>query len=120
MRRAEFGRRLNPAPRISVPPCILPGLYVSLVLTTFATSISDGGQSFYRLIGVNPVAGLCMMFFDNAPVIFTLFLVSGTPWWYLVGKIGWDSRTRRASRLNSGIGAVFTLSTGWIAAAVTG
>ena len=103
----------------SPPLTILPSIYVVVIVLTAMLSVDTPGGTFYRIVGINPVAGVSMMVCHNVPIIVGIFLVSGTPWWYLVGRIGWESRKRKISRLSLGLGAVLTLFTGWVATSVT-
>lgn len=103
----------------SLPLLILPATYVLLILLTVLLSLRTYGGAFYRIIGVNPVAGGLMMIYDNAVVIIEIFLISGTPWWYFIGRIGWDSKKRRIGRLSSSLGAILALFSCWAGTSMT-
>jgi len=103
----------------ALPLVVLPLLYVVVVVLTAIVSLWMPGGAFYRIIGINPVLGAFMMVNDNAAVIVGGFLVSGLPWWYLVGRIGWESRNGRISRWSSGLGALLTIYTCVLSTAVS-
>ena len=59
------------------------------------------------------------MVFDNAAVIVGTFLVAGTPWWYLVGRVGWDSYEHRRGLVGSLGGGAFALLTCLVSGGMT-
>jgi hypothetical protein len=59
------------------------------------------------------------MVVDNDVVIVAVFLLLGTPWWYLVGRIGWDGYERRRSLVRSMVGAVIALFTCFVSTGMT-
>lgn len=98
---------------------ILPGIYVVTVVLTTALSPGTPGGAYYRIIGLCPPAGSVGMAFDNAAVVVGAFLLLGTPWWYMVGRIGWDSHERRRGFLTSLGGAAIALFTCFVSTAMT-
>jgi hypothetical protein len=96
----------------------LAGLYVVIVLTT-ALSPGTPGGAYYRIIGLCPPAGSVMMVFENAAVIVGAFLLLGTPWWYMVGRVGWDSYEHRHGFFSSLRGAALALFTCFISSGMT-
>jgi len=101
------------------PLIILPMLYFAVVVLTAILSLGTPGGAFYRIIGIDPFVGAFMMVYDNAALIVGAFLVSGLPWWYFVGRIGWESRKRRIGRWSSGLGVCLTLFTCSVSTAVS-
>lgn len=101
-------------------PClILPGIYVIAIFLTTALSASTPGGAYYRILSLcPPVAGLGMVF-DNDLMIVTAFLLLGTPWWYLVGRIGWDSYQHRRSLISPVVGALIGLFTCLVSTGMT-
>jgi hypothetical protein len=98
---------------------ILPGIYVVIVALTAALSPGTPGGAYYRIIGLCPPAGSVGMVFDNAAVIVGAFLLFGMPWWYMVGRIGWDSHERRRGFLTSLGGAAIALFTCFVSSGMT-
>jgi hypothetical protein len=76
--------------RFSPSSLILPGIYVGTILLTTVISIGTPGGAYYRIFGTCPLVASLGMVYDNAAIIVGAFLVVGTPWWYLVGRIGWS------------------------------
>ena len=103
----------------SPPLLILPALYVIVVFLTAIFSERTEGGAFYRIIPLNPIAGAFMMRYDNPTIIVGIFLVTGTPWWYLVGRIRQASIKRRVSRVTLGLGSILALATSWVATSMT-
>jgi hypothetical protein len=98
---------------------ILPGIYVATIVLTTTLSAKTPGGAYYRIFGICPAVASLGMVFDNAVVLVGAFLLVGTPWWYLVGRIGWDSYDRRHGVLPPTVGAVFALFTCFISTAMT-
>lgn len=65
-----------------------------------------------------PVASLGMVV-DNDAVIVVSFLLVGTPWWYLVGRIGWDGYQRSQGLLQPIVGAAIAGFTCFISTSMT-
>jgi len=59
------------------------------------------------------------MVVDNDVVIVTALLLLGTPWWYLVGRIGWDCYERRRGFVSPVVGAVIALFTCFVSTGMT-
>lgn len=59
------------------------------------------------------------MAFGNTAVVVGAFLLLGTPWWYMVGRIGLDSHERRRSFLTSFGGAAIALFTCFVSTVMT-
>jgi hypothetical protein len=98
---------------------ILPGIYVVIIVLTTALSPGTPGGAYYRVIGLCPPAMSVGMVVDNAAVLVGAFLLFGTPWWYMVGRIGWDSHERRRSFLTSLGGAAIALFTCFVSSGMT-
>lgn len=90
---------------------LLPAIYVVAVVLTAMTSISKPGGTYYRIIGICPPAGSVGMVSENMFVLVGAFLLLGTPWWYAIGRIGWDSRQRNTTLGRSLRGAAISLLT---------
>lgn len=102
---------------LSPAAVIVPFIYVGTVVLTCSLSARTPGGAYYRIWGIDPLAAMFGMVYDNVAVIVGVFLVSGTPWWYLVGRIGWGDRKRR---LSAGVGgALFALFTCFVTASIT-
>jgi hypothetical protein len=97
----------------------LPVLYLLVLMLTAALSPFKPGGTFYRIIGVDPLGGAFMIVSDNAAVIIAVFAITGTPWWYVVGWVGWEPNGSGVSRLRSGLGAALALFTCWVSASMT-
>jgi hypothetical protein len=104
---------------LGVPLLILPAIYVVDIFLTAVISAGTPGGAYYRIVGIGPVAGAVGMVYDSTAVIVIAFLLSGTPWWYLIGWIGWNSRKRRTSRGSSGLGAIIALFTCFVSTSIT-
>lgn len=98
---------------------ILPGIYLSLILLTAALSAKTPGGTYYRIWGICPPVASLGMIFENATVLVVAFLLIGTPWWYWVGRIGWDSYGRRRGGSEATRGAIFALFTCLVSTAMT-
>ena len=98
---------------------ILPGIHVVVVALTAALSPGTPGGAYYRIIGLCPPAMSVGMVFDNAAVVVGAFLLLGTPWWYTVGRIGWDSHERRPGIMTSLGGAAIALLTCFVSSGMT-
>jgi hypothetical protein len=98
---------------------ICPGIYVVIVVLTTVLSLKTPGGAYCRIIGLCPLAGSVGMVFDNAAVIVAAFLLLGTPWWYMVGRISWDSHEGRRGFLTSLGGVAIALFTCFISSAMT-
>ena len=90
---------------------ILPGIYVIAVFLTTVLSASTPGGAYYRILSLCPPVASLGMVVDNDAVLVAAFLLVGTPWWYLVGRIGWDGHERRRSFLSPAVGALIALFT---------
>jgi hypothetical protein len=88
---------------------ILPAVYVAAVALAQVLSMSTPGGAYYRLLPVNPFAAAAMMVVENDSAILAVLLVSGIPAWYLIGRIGWEGRTGRRSRVTLGLEALLSL-----------
>ena len=97
----------RPKPVIEPWLLLLPGLYAATVLLTFALSLRTPGGAYYRIIAINPLAALFMWRVQTDVPLTAVFLVTGVPGWYLVGRIGSQGIRRSASRLRLGVGALF-------------
>ena len=89
---------------------LLPGLYAATVLLTFALSLTTPGGAYYRIIVINPLAAGFIWGVESDVGLTAVFLVTGVPLWYLVGRIGSQGIRRSASRLRLGVGALFCVS----------
>lgn len=98
---------------------ILPGIYVVAVFLTAALSASTPGGAYYRILSLCPPVAALGMVVDNDLVLVTAFLLLGTPWWYWVGRIGWDGYERRRSVVRPAIGAPIALFTCVVSAGMT-
>jgi hypothetical protein len=87
---------------------ILPSIYVGLIVLTYALSVGTRGGAYYRIWGVDPLAAMFGMVYDSEAIIIAVFLITGTPWWYLVGRIGWSSKQRLSTALGGALFALFT------------
>lgn len=97
----------------------LPGVYVVAVFLTTALSRGTPGGAHYRIFSVCPPVASLGMVVDNEVVIVGAFLLLGVPWWYLVGRIGWDAHERRRSLLGSGVGALIAGFTCFVSTGMT-
>jgi|SRR6185369_12354836 len=98
---------------------ILPAIYVAAILLTAVQSGAQPGAIFYRVIAINPV-GMAAMWMSNGIVAITaVFLITGTPWWYFVARIGWMSKNRKIARYSSALGCLLLLFTAWVCWAIT-
>ena len=93
----------------SPPLLILPAVHGFLiVLTAWLQSRTNWG--YYRLIGVDFLAvPLAMCCGDPSGLLFGIFLVIGTTWWYFIGRIGWESKQGRIGRVTAGLAALLAL-----------
>jgi len=90
---------------------VLPGVYVIAVFLTMALSVRTPGGAYYRILSLCPPVASLGMVVDNDLVMVSAFLLLGTPWWYLVGRIGWDGRERKRSFVSPVVGALIALFT---------
>ena len=67
--------------------------------------MSSGRQSWYVV--------------ENDVVIVAAFLLLGTPWWYWVGRIGWDGHEHRRSFVSPLVGALMPLFTYFVSTGMT-
>jgi hypothetical protein len=86
----------------------LPGLNLFLVVLTILVSTSVPGGTYYRIFGVDPVAGAVGMV-DEGVLFFSVLLLVGTGWWFFIGYIGWKSRKGMLSRPIAALGAMLSL-----------
>jgi hypothetical protein len=98
---------------------VLPGIYVVIVALTTALSPGTPGGAYYRIVGLCPPAMSVGMVVDNAAVVVGVFLLLGTPWWYMVGRIGWDNRERRPGFGTSLGGAAIALFTCFVSSGMS-
>ena len=98
---------------------VLPGVYLIAVFLTTALSVRTPGGAYYRILSLCPPVASLGMVVDNDLVIVTAFLLLGTPWWYLVGRIGWDVHQRRRSFVSPVVGAVIALFTCFVSTGMT-
>ena len=89
------------------------------ILLATALSPSTPGGAYYRILGLCPLVASIGMVVDNDAVIVGAFLLLGTPWWYLVGRIGWDSHERGHGLLRPIVGAAIAVFTCFISTAMT-
>jgi hypothetical protein len=89
-------------------PVILPATHVSLCVLTALLSPTDLGGAWYRILGIDLFVP-AMWDTDNNLALLGIYLVFGTPWWYFIGRLGWESKKRSISRLSSGLAAILTL-----------
>jgi len=108
--------------RIAFPTYVallaLPSIHVFLVVLTMIVSIGTPGGAYYRIFGVNPVAGAVGMITEG-PVFFVALFVCGTAWWYFIGLIAWKSRRGRITPISAGLGAVLALFSGAVGASAS-
>jgi hypothetical protein len=90
---------------------ILPAIYVIALFLTTALSASTPGGAYYRILSLCPPVASLGMVVENDVVIVVAFLLLGAPWWYLVGRIGWDGHERRRSVVSPVVGALIALFT---------
>jgi hypothetical protein len=98
---------------------ILPAIYVIAVFLTTALSASTPGGAYYRILSLCPPVASLGMVVENDGVIVAAFLLLGTPWWYLVGRIGWDGHERRRSFVSPVVGALIALFTCFVSTGMT-
>jgi hypothetical protein len=98
---------------------ILPAIYVIAVFLTIALSASTPGGAYYRILSLCPPVASLGMVVENDGVIVAAFLLLGTPWWYLVGRIGWDGHERRRSFVSPVVGALIALFTCFVSTGMT-
>lgn len=105
--------------RFGPPSLILPGIYVGTILLTTVISIGMPGGAYYRIFGTCPLVASLGMVNDKTAIIVGAFLIVGTPWWYLVGRIGWSARKRMSGLLSPAVGALIALFTCFVASSMT-
>lgn len=98
---------------------VLPSIYVIAVFLTTALSVHTPGGAYYRILSLCPPVASVGMVFDNDLLIVTAFLLLGTPWWYMVGRIGWDGHERRRSFVHPIVGALIALFTCFVSTGMT-
>jgi hypothetical protein len=104
---------------LSRPLLILPSIYVIAILLTAALSVRMPGGAYYRIIGIDPVAGMFGMVYDSDAILVGAFLIFGTPWWYLMGRIALNSKNRKFSSWGSGAAAVLAFFTCFVATSMS-
>jgi hypothetical protein len=95
---------------------VLPAIYVIVIGLTALCDSSQLGGVFYRIIGIDPVGMIAMWSSSGIVALTAVFLVTGTPWWYFIARIGWSSKKLRISRFSSLLGSLlsfFTLFVCW-------
>lgn len=97
---------------------VLPTVYVSLVVFTRILSAKEPGGTYYRVLGVNPLAAAVGMVYEGG-IFFGVLLIFGTAWWSLIGVIGQETRNGNRSRLSAALGAFLSLFSGVIGAVLT-
>jgi hypothetical protein len=100
---------------------LVPGIYIVAVFFTTALSLNTPGGAYYRIWSLCPPVGILgmAMAIDDDVAIVAAFLLLGTPWWYLVGRIGWDAHKRRRSFLRPAVGAMVALFTCFVSTTMT-
>jgi hypothetical protein len=98
---------------------ILPAIYVIAVFLTTALSASTPGGAYYRILSLCPPVASLGMVVENDFVIVVAFLLLGTPWWYWVGRIGWDGHERRRSLVSPLVGALIAVFTCFVSTGMT-
>ena len=83
---------------------IMPAIYVGTIAVTYTLSIGTPGGAYYRIFGLDPLAAIFGMVYDNAAIIIGVFLLTGTPWWYFVGRLTLAGKRR----VFGGLLALFT------------
>ena len=101
------------------PLLILPAIYIATILLSALLSPATPGAAYYRVIPVCPVAGVVGMAFDSEALMFIVFLLAGTPWWYFIGRIGWRNYMRQRGAQHPLVGAGIALFTSFIATAMS-
>lgn len=97
---------VSPIRYISLLP--LPSLYVLLVGFTMIQSTRIAGGTYYRILGLNPIAAAVGMFSDGL-LFYGVLLIFGTLWWFYIGYIGRRSWEGSVSRLGSAFGGFVSL-----------
>jgi hypothetical protein len=106
-------------PSVSLPVVALPALFVVLVILTAMFSINYPGGTYYRIFGTAPIAAAFGMVYDNQAIIIAVMLITGVPWWYL---IGWIGGTRSQAKIGKGgllLGAALAAFTCWTTVSLT-
>jgi hypothetical protein len=98
---------------------VLPTTYVLLVLLTAALSPRTDGLAYDRIVGADPIGMAFMMTFNSPIAILLGFLITGTPWWYFIGRMCSDSRKGRIGRVTSVLGFILASGTFWTVAKLT-
>jgi hypothetical protein len=98
---------------------VLPGVYVGTILLTTVLSIGTPGGAYYRVFGVCPLVASIGMVYDSTSVIVGAFLVVGTPWWYLVGRIGLSGYRRARGPLSAAVGVAIAGFTCFVTGSMT-
>ncbi len=99
MTESSGGRWFQPA------VLILPTLYVVLIAITVLAS-ADSAAAFSRIDGSNPLAAMFLMISNTATVV-AVQLLTGTPWWYLIGLTARSAKTR-LSAIGAALFSLFT------------
>jgi hypothetical protein len=101
------------------PLLILPAIYIAAILLSALLSPATPGAAYYRVIPICPVAGVVGMAFDNEGLMFAVFLLVGTPWWYFIGRIAWRNYTRQKGALHPLVAAAIALFTSFLSTAMS-
>ena len=101
------------SPWVRLPVTLLPAIFVALVILTVVFSINYPGGAYYRIFGAAPIAAMFGMVYDNQAIVVAAFLITGVPWWYL---IGWIGGARTEAKIGKGgllLGAALAAFTSW-------
>jgi hypothetical protein len=90
-----------------IPYLTLPGLYVFIVVFTVLQSFREPGGTFFRLVGINPLAVMAAIVSES--MVYE-FLGGGIVWWFGIAWIWKASREGRVSSLSIGLGCVLSLA----------
>src|SRR6266542_1462686 len=71
---------------------ILPVLYMFLIVVTAVSSTEP--YAYNRVDGSNPFAGGFLMIAESVREVVIVQLLTGTPWWYLVGLTAYSAKKR--------------------------
>jgi len=97
---------------------VLPALYLLLAIFTIFVSATVPGGAYYRIIGVNLVAGMVGMVSEGV-LFYSVLLIFGAAWWLLIGAIGAQSRGGGISRPIAALGGLLSLAVALGGAAIT-
>jgi hypothetical protein len=106
-------------PWVRLPVTLLPAIFVALVILTVVLSINHPGGTYYRIFGAAPIAAMFGMVYDNQAIIVATFLITGVPWWYLIGWIGGTSTRAKIGKGGLLLGAALAAFTCWTTVSLT-